>query len=264
MVIAFTDFDSAVKNFYNSTMFYFENIDSRKILKSDMLEAAEAFFTTREICIKSKDPSMRAIVDENKKIITNYLKILPENLISPTQTHSVNIKTANVSKHDYPETDALILAEKNIGIFLNFADCTPIILYDPKQNTGGIAHAGWRGTAQKIAPLTVEKMRKEFGSKPMDIIALIGPAIGFCCYDVKEDVRGKLSKSVTDFYGLSEVREGGIFVDLKGINRRQLEECGVRQIDVCPYCTVHNNNTFFSYRCENATGNRHSAVLRLR
>ena len=134
-----------------------------------------------------------------------------------------------------------------ISIFLNFADCTPIILYDKKQNIGAIAHAGWRGTVQKIAPLTVEKM----GSNPEDIIAIIGPAIGFCCYSVGERSLWKISpKQFSDFEGLFEIREGKIFVDLKNINKRQLEEVGVKKFDVCPYCTVHNNDLFFSYRNE--------------
>ena len=62
---------------------------------------------------------------------------------------------------------------------------------------------------------------------------------------------------------MSEIRQGNIYVDLKGINKRQLEEAGVKEIDVCPYCTVCNNELFFSYRKENATTNRHSAVIKL-
>ena len=63
--------------------------------------------------------------------------------------------------------------------------------------------------------------------------------------------------------GLFEIRNDKIFVDLKEINKRQLEEIGIEKIDVCPYCTVHNNDLFYSYRNENGTGKRHSAVLKL-
>ncbi len=245
-------------------MFYYDKINNKKVLKSDLLANVEAFFTTREICIKSKEDNMQNIVEENKKIICNYLKINEKNLITPSQTHTANIEIAKGSRHDYPDCDALILTDKNLGIFLNFADCTPVILYDEKQNIGAIAHAGWRGTAQKIAPLTVKKMVDNFNSKPEDIIAVIGPAIGFCCYNVGEEVFEKLSATVKNFDKLSEIRQGNIFVNLKGINQRQLEEIGLKKIDVCPYCTVCNNDLFYSYRKENATTNRHSAVLRLR
>lgn len=254
-------------------MFYFEEINGKRILKSDLLQGVEAFFTTRDICICDKGdlpplpnplPQGARELSDNKKIIAEYLKISEKNLISPTQTHSANIDIAIETRHDYPDCDALILAQKNLGIFLNFADCTPIILYDKKQNIGAIAHAGWRGTAQKIAPLTVEKLVSDYGSKSSDIVALIGPAIGFCCYNVGQEVYEKLAQTVSNFDGLFEIREGKIFVDLKNINKRQLEEIGVEKIDVCPYCTVHNNDLFFSYRNENATTKRHSAVLCLK
>lgn len=245
-------------------MFYFENINGKKILKSDLLKNVEAFFTTRDICIKSKENEMQNIVSANKKIICDYLKIDEKNLITPSQTHTANIDIAIDSKHDYPDTDALILKDKNLGIFLNFADCTPVILYDEKQNIGAIAHAGWRGTAQRIAPLTFQKMIDEFNSQAKDIIAIIGPAIGFCCYNVGQEVYEKLSQTVNNFNGLYEIRQGNIFVDLKNINKQQLLEIGVEKIDVCPYCTVCNNENFFSYRKENATTSRHSAVIKLK
>lgn len=254
-------------------MFYFDKINGKQILKSDMIKNANAFFTTRDICICDKGDltansnlpqSEKEDIKNNKKIIANYLKISEKNLISPSQTHSANIDIAIETKHDYPDCDALILAKKNIGIFLNFADCTPVILYDEKQNIGAVSHAGWRGTAQKIAPLTAKKMMEDFGSKPENITALIGPAIGFCCYNIGPEVYEKLYKTVNNFDRLSEIREGKIFVDLKNINKRQLEETGVQKIDVCPYCTVHNNNQFFSYRNENGTSKRHSAILCLK
>jgi len=247
-------------------MFYFDEINGKKVLKSDKICEAEAFFTTKELCIcdKNKETKTEKMIADNKKILCNYFKIPENNLISPDQTHSANIDTAIETRKNYPDTDALILTEKNLAIFLNFADCTPVILYDKNQNIGAVVHAGWRGTAQKIAPLTVQKMIKDYNSRQENITALIGPAIGFCCYNVGEDVLKKLSATVNDFSGLSEIKEGKIFVDLKNINRRQLEENGIKQIDVCPYCTVHNNDMFYSYRNENATTLRHSAVLKLR
>jgi hypothetical protein len=242
-------------------MFYFEEINGKKILKSDLIKNAQAFFTTRELCIKSLDENMVQVVEKNKRNICENLKI--NSLISPTQTHSDNIDIAKFSVIEYPQTDALILTDNKFGIFLNFADCTPVILYDKKQNIGAIAHAGWRGTVQKIATKTVQKMVIKFNSQVEDIQAVIGPAIGFCCYNVGEEVYEKLSQTVKNFNNLSEIRNGNIYVDLKNINKRQLEELGLKEIDVCPYCTVHNNDIFYSYRKENGTTNRHSAVLKL-
>ena len=243
-------------------MFYFDKINGKKVLKSDLIEA-EHFFTTREACIKTKEPEMFEKVAKNKADICKYLNIPETNLITPSQTHTSHVELAKAGKTTYPNTDGLILTDKNIAIFLNFADCTPLIFYDGVKNIGAVSHAGWRGTAGNIATRTLKLMTEDFGCKASDISAVIGPAISMCCYNVGEEVLEKLQQTVFDFSGLSEEREGQIFVDLKKINARQIEEFGVKNIDICPYCTVCNNENFFSYRKENATTNRHSAVLKL-
>ncbi len=268
-------------------MFYFDKIDGKKILKSDLIRDAQAFFTTRVICICDKSfetnphphlyhsqvreqllplPSGEGwgegSILKNREIISNYLKIDPKNLISPTQTHSANIDIAIENKLDYPDTDGLILTEKNLAIFLNFADCTPIILYDEKRNIGAVSHAGWRGTAAKIVQKTIQKMTAEFGSNPKDIIAVIGPAICGKCYEVGAEVYSIFSPSPLP--PLPKWGEGKRHIDLKEINRQQLTQVGVEKIDVCPYCTCCDNEFFFSYRKENGTTLRHSAILYLK
>lgn len=244
-------------------MFYFDEINGKKILRSDMIDT-EHFFTTRESVIKTQEADFEERVRINKKEISDYLEIFENNIVSPNQTHTSNIEIAQPKKKEYRETDGLILTNKEQAIFLNFADCTPVILYDKKQNIGAVSHAGWRGTAGKIAAKTVKKMINDFGSKPENITAAIGPAISICCYNVGDEVFEKLKSTVNDFAGLYEIRKDEIFVDLKGINKHQLKEVGVTEIDVCHYCTCCDNDMFFSYRKENATTNRHSAVLKLR
>ena len=246
-------------------MFYFEKINGKKILKSSVLDGFNHFFTTRESVIKTKEPDFEKVVEENKKDICEFLRISKENLIHPSQTHTSHIEVAKIGKNLYPDTDGLILTNNNQAIYLNFADCTPVIIFDAIKNIGAVSHAGWRGTAENIASKTVEKMKKEFGSNPQDLKCAIGPAISFCCYNVGEEVLEKVKMTVKNFDRLSEIREGNIYIDLKGINKQQLIEVGVKpeNIDVCPYCTVCNNDLFFSYRNENATTNRHSAVIKL-
>lgn len=246
-------------------MFYFDEINGKRILKSSILDGLNHFFTTRESVIKTKEPEFESSVANNIKGVCEFLKIKENNLIHPSQTHTSNIDIAKIGVSSYPETDGLILTNKEQALFLNFADCTPVIIYDSKKHIAAVSHAGWRGTAGMIASNTVEKMVSEFDSKTDDLKAAIGPAISFCCYNVGEDVYRQLSQTVKDFTGLYEIRQGDIFVDLKGINKRQLIEAGLDEnnIDVCPYCTVCNNNLFFSYRKENATTNRHSAVIKL-
>lgn len=245
-------------------MFYFEKLNGKTVMKSDLLKNVDHFFTTRESVIKTKEEALENLAAENKKMFCEVLNLEPQNFVNPSQTHSANIEIAVPSKTSYPECDGLILTNKTQGIFLNFADCTPIIIYDEKQNIGAVSHAGWRGTAGKISSLTIQKLVREFNSNPSDLKALIGPAISICCYNVGEEVLEKLLSTIKNPEGTFEERNGEFYVDLKEINRRQMEEEGVLKIDVCPYCTVCDNDLFFSYRKENGTTNRHSAILKLK
>ncbi len=219
-------------------MFYFDTLFEKKILRSDYLEGVNHFFTTR---------------DE-----FDFDKMGAKRLITPNQTHSANVRIAD-DRMEYPETDGLIISNSGDAVYLRFADCTPLMFYDTKNHIAAVSHAGWRGTAAKIGVLTVEKMHESFGSNPEDIIALIGPAISICCYEVGEDVKEKLLSTVSDKTGLFD----GNKVDLKKINSKQLEETGIKKIDTCPYCTVCDNDKFFSYRKENGTINRHYAFMML-
>ncbi|MBQ8476536.1 peptidoglycan editing factor PgeF [bacterium] len=223
-------------------MYKIKKIENHTVYYSTKIEI-EHFFTTRDMIVKN-----------NLDLIVDYLKIPKENIIHPHQVHSSNIEYVT-DKKEYQNCDALILDKKNYAIYLNFADCTPVILYDRKRKVAAVAHAGWRGTAAKIAAKTVIKMQ----SNPEDITALIGPCIGFECFETYPEALLELKNSVNNQEGLFR----GNFADLKGINKRQLEEIGVLDFDIMPYCTVCDNDKFFSYRKENKTKNRHSALVKL-
>lgn len=217
-------------------MFYFEEINGQKVLKSDLLKEVTAYFTTR------------GKVDLNSE----------GRILTPNQTHSDNVEIVD-KRIEYPNTDGLILTNPDDTIYLKFADCTPLIFYDENLKIGAISHAGWRGTAAKIGVKTIQKMSENFGTNPKDILAIIGPAISICCYEVSEDVKETLIATVKNKTGLYDNRN----IDLKRINAQQLKEAGVEKIDICPFCTSCNNDLFYSYRKENGTKNRHYAVLRL-
>lgn len=228
-------------------MFKIKKIDNKDVYYSDIIKA-QHFFTSRDLIAK-----------DNLEKIANYLNIPSANLIKPSQIHSSNIEILKEEKREYKDCDALILNKKNYAIYLNFADCTPVILYDEKNNTGAVIHAGWRGSADRIVYKTVQKMINELNSNPKNITAAIGPCICFECFETYDEALSKLKNSVKNKEGLFKDN----FADLKGINKAQLEEIGVENIDICPYCTVCNNDKFFSYRKENKTKNRHSAFLKL-
>lgn len=241
-------------------MFYFDELNGYKVLRSDYLKDIDAFFTIKgcplpesgkKISVKFEDGSERIV--QKSPYFSEPLRIL-----TPEQTHSDYIAVVD-EKEEYTETDGMIFSEPNTLVYLRFADCTPLIFYDQIRGIAAISHAGWRGTAARIGVKTVAKMVMNFSSKPENIIALIGPAISKCCYEVSEEVKEKLLVTVKNTDGLYEGRK----VDLKQINARQLEEVGVEKIDICPYCTSCNNDLFYSYRKENGTTERHFAVVKL-
>ena len=98
-------------------MFYFEKINGKTVMKSDLLNKADHFFTTRESIIKTKEKDMESQVQENKKMFCEIMNLKPENFINPSQTHSVNIEIADVSKNSYPDCDGLILTDKEQEFF---------------------------------------------------------------------------------------------------------------------------------------------------
>lgn len=244
-------------------MFKLDKLNNKKILKSSFIgsDDAIAFFTTRDLPLKyGERDDLKEEIEKNKKFICDELHIEYDNLIIPQQTHSDNVEIINLQKN-YPECDGLITNKKNIAIALNFADCVPLVFYDPIKKVIAVAHAGWRGTVAKIGIKTVEKMVQNFNCKAENIIALIGPCIGQCCFEVKEDVLNKLSDSVNN--NCPEAFSNNK-VDLKLVNKYQLLSIGIKKIDVCEYCTSCQNELFFSYRKGKGNTARHSAVIMLK
>ncbi len=227
-------------------MFYETVFEGKTLIQSDMLKGLTHYFTTRS-----------SFLAENKDFLARITGIPAENFIAPVQIHSANVAIAPAHGGIIPDTDALILKNKGFALTLNFADCTPVILFDPVLNIAAGIHAGWRGTASLIAQKTALKMI-ELGSKPENIIAAIGPCIAKCCFEVTEEVVEALKP-----YTVYEPKGEKFMVDLKETNRRQLEDIGVTKIDISPYCTVCEQDKFFSYRLTK-TPYRHNIILALK
>ena len=169
-------------------MFYFDDFFGKKVLKSTLLEGCEHFFTTRDFPLfQGTREDLTAIAEKNVDFLIEKFDINKNSLYRCKQMHTANVEIADGEENFFDNTDGIILTKPETATFLNFADCIPIILYDPIENTGGVVHAGWRGTAAKIQQRAV-KILTEKGSKPENIRAAIGAGIGKCCFDVNEDV----------------------------------------------------------------------------
>ncbi|MBR6162926.1 peptidoglycan editing factor PgeF [bacterium] len=243
-------------------MFYFDSFLGKKVLKSTLLDGIDHFFTTREFPLTYADrEDLKEEAEQNRKKLTEEFKI--KALKTAKQTHSDHIQIVKENQDFYDDTDALISNIENSAMILNFADCTPIILYSYKDNAGALVHAGWRGTEKEIVYKTVLKMEKELNVEPKNLTAVIGPAIGIECFEVSEEVFNKLIKP--DYpENTYKIKDGKFFCDLKQINKFQIESSGVVKIDRTNYCTSCMSDIFFSYRKENGKTARHSSILKIR
>lgn len=164
-----------------------------------------------------------------------------------------------------PGTDGLLTNESDIWLTSFYADCVPLYFFDPDQFVIGVAHAGWRGTANRIAAEMVARMEAEFSSRPDQLLALIGPSIGGCCYEVDELVRNRLLEALElDAYAVPEEVIGIIpgtdkyRVDLKRCNQMIMMKAGIlpRHIEISQWCTSCQPNLFFSHRKQQARAGR--------
>ena len=113
-----------------------------------------------------------------------------EDLVSPNQRHTANVRRVGAADRGriWPGYDTLITDEPGVPLLLRYADCTPVLIYDPAHHALALIHSGWRGTVQGAGRVAVEALAAEYGSRPAEMIAAIGPSIGPCCYEVGEDV----------------------------------------------------------------------------
>lgn len=203
----------------------------------------------------------------NRRAYASVLGVDAERIIVPQQSHGnrvmrVGVLDAGRGALSYasgiPDTDALITNEPGVTLALHFADCVCVFLLDPVRKAIGVVHAGWRGTVAGVVTETLTAMSHEFDTRPEEVIAAIGPAIGRHCYDVNADVAEAFFKAfphderVMSFY--SSV--GKWRVDLKTANLILLLNAGVKQenIAVSEDCTCCNGEDFFSHRRDGTTG----------
>jgi YfiH family protein len=147
---------------------------------------------------------------------------------------------------------------------MRFADCTPILLYDPKKQVVGIVHSGWLGTVRGAARVAVDAMQERYATNPADILAAIGPAIGPDHYEVGQDVIAQVQGTFdVDAQSLLEKHGEGVHFNLWKANQVLLKQAGVRQIETAGICTACYPDDWFSHRGEKGKTGRFGALLAL-
>ncbi len=164
----------------------------------------------------------------------------------------------------YEKADALVTCYSDYLLALFFADCVPVFVVEPRSRVVGLAHAGWRGTARRIATATLALVggpEAPLGGRAEHVRAVIGPCVGICCYEagwsVMRSVLATIPKALRDERAVRRTGFGKWHLDLARVNALQLIEAGVpeAQIEVIPRCTCCESDTFFSVRADgNPTG----------
>jgi len=208
-----------------------------------------------------------AAVAENRARIYAHLGIEAAQVVTAGQVHGnrIALVTAADAGQTLPRTDGLITATPGVALMLRFADCQPIILYDPEHHALALVHAGWRGAAQGIPRRAVEAMQRAFGSRPAALIAGLGPAIGPCCYTVGQDVAAAMGYALPDWQKVLEPQgENRWKFDLPAANAQLLADAGVQNIEQTAICTACHTEIFFSHRGDGGQTGRFAVVAFLR
>jgi YfiH family protein len=209
-------------------------------------------------------------------------------LVTLEQFHSAVVRCLDAAPDEPCRGDAAVTGARGLLLGVETADCVPILLVDPKKRVVAAVHAGWRGTLSRIAEKAVGQMRMQFGSRPDDLLAALGPAIGGCCYQVGAELVAKFASQFRDAHQwFDEPRTGeepnplqwlnmmppghqppptNVRLDLRKANRAQLLSAGLAESGVfaSDLCTACQTGLLFSYRREGNCSGRLLAAVGLR
>ena len=225
---------------------------------------------------------------ENRRRFQSALGAHGLTLVTLRQIHSDVVHLFEAPAAEPCRGDASATKRASLLLAVQTADCVPILLIDPKKRAVAAVHAGWRGTLQRIVTKTIGTMHMQFGTKPADLLAAIGPSIGGCCYEVGTEVAVEFKSqfpNASDWF--DELRTGdepnplqwlnmsplghqpppkNVLLDLHKANRSQLLDAGLRSqnIIVSDLCTACRRDLLFSYRKEGAKTGRLMSVIGIR
>lgn len=218
----------------------------------------------------------REAVEENYRRLAAALGVSYESFACCGQAHTANVVRVGAKdagngisrRQEYPDADGMVTNERGVTLVTFHADCVPLYFVDPVHHAIGLSHAGWRGTAGRMAEQTLKKMQLEFGTDPADVLCAIGPSICRDCYEVGEDVASEFRRAFSHHAHeiLTENENGKYQLGLWDANRIALLEAGVpkAQIALSGLCTCCNPALLFSHRASKGKRGNLAAVLALR
>lgn len=222
--------------------------------------AADGFvhgFSTLELgsvgLTHAKDPDA---VRQSRRKFAEALRLDPGSITVAGAVHGNKVARVEEPAESVEGADALITDRPGIALFATYADCYPVVLWDPEHRAAGLVHAGWRGTEAGVALAAIKAMHSEFGSRPEAIQAGIGPGICGLCYEVGADVAGRFEPRF--------IRPSGdaFVLDLAAANRAQLQDAGVRDVFALDLCTKETD--FLPSHRRDHDGARFGAIVAIR
>ena len=185
-------------------------------------------------------------VAKNLKIVAKKIGV-KKKIILLNQVHSNKIYFIKKMSKKKLLGDGLITNAKNLAIGILTADCVPILLFDPKTNTIGALHAGWKGAYKMIGKKMINYFKKK-GSKLNNIIAVLGPCISQENYEIKNDFKVNFLKQNAENTKHFKTIKNKIYFDLRGYIFKQLKNAGIQNIEIIKKDTFNPKNNFFSAR----------------
>jgi len=243
-----------------------------ELVRSPLLAAFAHGFTTRAGGV-SAPPYDRlnlggAVGDDPARVVENWRRLEARTglrFARVRQVHGTRAVRLHAPCEPAEEADAVLTAGAGVAACVSVADCVPVLLADPATGAVAAVHAGWRGTLAGAAAEAVGAMRREFGTPPERLLAVLGPSIGPCCYEVSEDVAAPFAAR----FGGDVVRgplpghAEGPHLDLWAANGRVLARAGVapERLDVVGACTSCERERFFSHRRDRGRTGRQVAFI---
>lgn len=235
---------------------------------------SEGIFESLNLSFSRGD--QRAAVEENFQRVAQALGTEYGNFVFTDQTHTVNVRRVGIEDagkgltraRGYSDVDGLITNEPGLVLSTFYADCVPLYFIDTKKRAIGLSHSGWRGTVRRMGRVTLETMRREFGTLPEDVICAIGPSICQDCYEVSEDVAEEFIREFSSHSGeiLENKGNGKYQLDLWRANEMILLEAGIKpeHLSVTDLCTCCNDKILFSHRASQGKRGNLGAFLCLK
>jgi hypothetical protein len=231
---------------------------------------ADHLFTTRAWALGSAPgPDTGSAWEE----VARALGLDPSHLVRAHQVHGAAVvvrrRAGATDPASFPDADILVSDDGRLALAIHTADCVPLLMADRRTGAVAAAHAGWRGLAARVPAVAVEALTREFGSRPADLVAAIGPSIGAARYEVGADVRAcfeasgcaQLARWFADadrplhwhFDGWQSARD---LLEAAGVPAAQIHAAGL--------CTASHPDLLCSYRRGGTSAGRVAGAIRPR